>query len=104
MGILHIAHYLPFQEKQISGDSAQSMHIKNILKNISVYDNIQKSCPGARNGVCYMYKWGHITVASIRGGMSMISTILTFVSFGAFLLDMLFRSSVLPRLLGVILA
>ena len=48
-----------------------------------------------------MYKWGHITIASIRGGMSMINNVLAFVSFGMFLLELLFSSSVLPRLLGV---
>ena len=31
----------------------------------------------------------------------MINNILTFVSFGAFLLELLFSSSFLPRLLGV---
>lgn len=31
----------------------------------------------------------------------MINDVLAFVSFGAFLLELLFSSSVLPRLLGV---
>ena len=33
----------------------------------------------------------------------MINDVLAFVSFGAFLLELLFSSSVLPRLLGVYL-
>ena len=85
----------------ISVTYIQSILTCAILKNILNYDITIMSCPGASDGVCYMYKWGQTTLASIQGGMSMVNNILSFVSFGAFLLELFVNSSVLPRLLGV---
>lgn len=48
-----------------------------------------------------MYKWGQTTLASIQGGMSMTNKFFSFVSFGAFLLELFVNSSIPPRLLGV---
>ena len=48
-----------------------------------------------------MYKRGHITLASIRGGMSMISNILTFLSFLVLVLSSIIDCNFLSRLLGV---
>lgn len=49
-----------------------------------------------------MYKWGHITLASIRGGMSMISNILTVLSFAVLLLSTMIDCNFPSRLLGVL--
>lgn len=48
-----------------------------------------------------LYKWGQITLASIRGGMSMISNILTILSFVVLVLSSLIDCNFLSRLLGV---
>lgn len=48
-----------------------------------------------------LYQRGHITLASIRGGMSMISNILTVASFIVLMLSSFLNCNVLPRLLGV---
>ena len=48
-----------------------------------------------------MYKRGHITLASIGGGMSMISNILTVLSFVVLVLSSLIDCNFLSRLLGV---
>ena len=49
-----------------------------------------------------MYNWGHITLASIRGGMSMISSALTIFSFLIMLLSNLIDYGFPSRLLGVL--
>lgn len=50
-----------------------------------------------------LYKRGQITLASIRGGMSMVSNSLTVLSFVVFLLSSIIDCNILPRLLGVLL-
>lgn len=60
-------------------------------------------CPAPEPIMVYanLYKWGQITLASIRGGMSMISNILTILSFVVLVLSSLIDCNFLSRLLGV---
>ena len=45
--------------------------------------------------------WGQGTLASIRGGMPMVNTVLTIITFIGFCLEPFFCSSIPSRLLGV---
>lgn len=61
------------------------------------------SCPGNQRW-CMLtcINWGHITLASIRGGLPMISNILTLLSFFVMLLSSIIDYNFPSRLLGVL--
>lgn len=47
-------------------------------------------------------EWGHVMLAGIRGGMSMVNKVITVIAFCGFLLEQFVCSSIPSRLLGVI--
>ena len=46
-------------------------------------------------------EWGHVMLAGIRGGMSMVNKVITVIAFCGFLLEQFVCSSIPSRLLGV---
>ncbi len=46
---------------------------------------------------------GQFTLASIRGGMSMVNKVITVIAFCGFLFEQILCSSIPSRLLGVII-
>ncbi len=46
-------------------------------------------------------EWGQLTLAGIRGGMSMVNKFITVIAFCGFLMEQVIYSTIPSRLLGV---